>query len=350
MLKYYYNKGQSVNGLLIVEQISIPTKKGKSKEKGYIVQSIMYPDAPTYKVKESNLRWGKGDAYASGRRVYEGNSLYSYKEFRKFIVNLEEAKKVTRNSPKFLEFMCPECKETKFMRVYHLVNNGFSCPICSTGISYPERFMLHYLKVKSIPHEYQVNLINSSRRIDFKVCIEGIYYMLETHGKAHYDETLNWYKDTVESDVFKRQYCKENKIPLLELDCRESDFNYIKRQINSNKILPSINNKEEKEITQLLSHSKKYPTNLIIKDNKDGLNLKQISEKYNLTPRIVQGVLKKSGVLVNGNKKKTLCITTGEIYSSTQEASKLTGISQSSISSCCNGKRKTAGKMQWEYI
>lgn len=69
MLKYYYNKGQSVNGLLIVEQISIPTKKGKSKEKGYIVQSIMYPDAPTYKVKESNLRWGKGDAYASGRRV-----------------------------------------------------------------------------------------------------------------------------------------------------------------------------------------------------------------------------------------------------------------------------------------
>lgn len=30
MLKYYYNKGQNVNGLLIVEQISIPTKKGKS--------------------------------------------------------------------------------------------------------------------------------------------------------------------------------------------------------------------------------------------------------------------------------------------------------------------------------
>lgn len=350
MVEYYYSKGQRVNGLLIIEQISIATKKGRGKEKGYIVQSIMYPDAPSYKVKESNLRYGKGDAYVSGRRVYEGNSLYSYKEFRKFIVYPNEAKKVTRNSPEFLEFMCPECGETKSMRVYHLVNNGFSCPICSTGISYPERFMLHYLKVKSIPYEYQVNLNNSSRRIDFKVYIEGVYYMLETHGRAHYDETLNWYKDTVESDVFKRQYCKENKIPLLELDCRESDFNYIKKQINNNQILPSINSREEKEITQLLSCSKKYPTNLIIEDNKNGLNLKQISEKYNLTPRIVQGVLKKSGVLVNGNKKRTLCETTGVIYSSTQEASKLTGISQSSISNCCNGKIKTAGKMQWKYI
>ncbi|QKE56238.1 helix-turn-helix DNA binding protein [Staphylococcus phage Metroid] len=348
MVNYYYSKGQIINGLRIIEQISMQTKKGK--EKGYLVQSTMYPDAPFYEIKEGNLKNGKGDAYASGRRVYEGNSLYSHEEFRKFIVNNDKAKTVTRNSPKFLDFMCPECKRIKSMRVYHLVNNGFSCPVCSTGISYPERFMLHYLQVKSIPHEYQVKLTNSSRRVDFKVSIDGIDYMLETHGRAHYDETLDWYKDTVKSDVFKRHYCKENKIPLLELDCRESDFNYIKRQINSNTVLPSISNIEEKEISQLLSSSKKYPTNLIIEDNKKGLNLKQISDKYNLTPRIVQGILNKSGVRISGNKKKTLCVTTGVEYNSTQEASKLTGISQSGISNCCNGKRKTAGGMQWKYI
>lgn len=348
MKEHYYKEGQCINGLLIVEQIRLKTKR--SEEKGYIVQSVKYPDAPTYKIKEGNLRNGKGDAYASGRRVYEGNSLYSHEEFRKFIVDNDKAKKISRNSPKFLDFMCPECKRIKSMRVYHLVNNEFSCPVCSTGVSYPERFMLYYLQVKSIPHEYQVKLNNSARRIDFKVSIDGIDYMLETHGRAHYDKTLKWYKDTVKSDLFKRHYCKENKIPLLELDCRESDFNYIKRQINSNAVLPSISNIEEEEIAQLLSNNKKYPTNSIIEDNKKGLNLKQISNKYNLTPRIIQGILNKSGIRINGNRKKTLCVTTGVEYNSTQEASKFTGISQSSISNCCNGKGKTAGGMQWKYI
>ena len=48
--------------------------------------------------------------------------------------------------------------------------------------------------------------------------------------------------------------------------------------------------------------------------------------------------------------KKVRCIETGVIYESLTEASRQTSIAVSSISECCNGKRKTAGGFHWEYI
>lgn len=47
--------------------------------------------------------------------------------------------------------------------------------------------------------------------------------------------------------------------------------------------------------------------------------------------------------------KKVICIETGIIYYSTNEVERQTKIKQSSISAVCNGKRKTAGKMHWEF-
>ena len=43
-----------------------------------------------------------------------------------------------------------------------------------------------------------------------------------------------------------------------------------------------------------------------------------------------------------------LCVETGEVYPSIQEASRRTGIKYPSISNCINGKRKTAGGFHWQ--
>ena len=48
--------------------------------------------------------------------------------------------------------------------------------------------------------------------------------------------------------------------------------------------------------------------------------------------------------------KKVLCIETGEIFPSVKEASRQLGISNSSISMCCRGKRKSAGGYHWKYL
>ena len=57
-------------------------------------------------------------------------------------------------------------------------------------------------------------------------------------------------------------------------------------------------------------------------------------------------------------KKKVMCITTGEIFSSINEASKKYNINnKGAISFCCKGKQHTAGKhpitkepLKWKYI
>ena len=56
-------------------------------------------------------------------------------------------------------------------------------------------------------------------------------------------------------------------------------------------------------------------------------------------------------------RKKTpvLCVTTGERYESAKQASEVTGIDNGSINRCCNGKRKSAGKLNgvplvWKFI
>lgn len=54
--------------------------------------------------------------------------------------------------------------------------------------------------------------------------------------------------------------------------------------------------------------------------------------------------------------KPVMCITTNQLYYSASEAERMTGTLQRNISSCCNSKRKSAGKsptgekLVWKYI
>ena len=48
--------------------------------------------------------------------------------------------------------------------------------------------------------------------------------------------------------------------------------------------------------------------------------------------------------------KKVICIETGVTYTSIREAERLLGVCHTCISSCCNGRRKTAGGFHWRYV
>ena len=48
--------------------------------------------------------------------------------------------------------------------------------------------------------------------------------------------------------------------------------------------------------------------------------------------------------------KKVLCVETGEVFESTMEAQRKTGVARNSISVVCNGKLKTAGRLHWRFI
>ena len=56
-----------------------------------------------------------------------------------------------------------------------------------------------------------------------------------------------------------------------------------------------------------------------------------------------------------GTGQKVMCVNTNEVYISIHDAFLKTGISKGSISECCKGKRKSAGKINgekaiWKYV
>lgn len=60
--------------------------------------------------------------------------------------------------------------------------------------------------------------------------------------------------------------------------------------------------------------------------------------------------LKSKNVIGKGRKKSVLCIETQIVYDSTSEASRQTGIKQSSIAKVASNKQLTAGGYHWKYV
>ena len=72
---------------------------------------------------------------------------------------------------------------------------------------------------------------------------------------------------------------------------------------------------------------------------------------YAITPeqRIENG--KKGGSKGGGHNRKTIfCVETGELYSSSVQASEKTGVNRGHIGACCRQQRKTAGGYHWKFF
>ena len=95
--------------------------------------------------------------------------------------------------------------------------------------------------------------------------------------------------------------------------------------------LPEINHKDENPL------------------NNNVENLEYCDRLYNCNYGNRNNRISKSNT--NGKKSKAvICLETGLIYSSTREIQRQSGFKQSSISQCCNGKRKTCGGYHWKYV
>lgn len=54
--------------------------------------------------------------------------------------------------------------------------------------------------------------------------------------------------------------------------------------------------------------------------------------------------------LENKKRIKVICLDTGEIFNSVTEAGNIKNICSNSITQCCKGIYKTAGKLRWSYV
>lgn len=349
--EYSYNVGEEVNGLKILKQTV-----NKHKQKTYEVQSLEYPNAPTYVVAEYSLIDGCSDAYLSGKRVFEGNSIYSVEYVKDYIVDVEKSKTIHSGSRKTIELLCKECGFSKKSQARRVRDNGFNC-LCKSNTPFPELFMLAYIEVKDLDFEYQSLLDNSLRRFDFYNKKDNM--VIETHGEQHYNKNSAWYKSAKEQDIYKRKYCKENNIKLIELDCRESTFDFIEKSIKNSE-LENISSDEKEKMVNIINNNRKIPIKNIIESYISEISVSDISIKYNIGEHIIYNVLRSNNIEYKKRGKKVKCIETGEVFKSIKEANIWSGLKSDSSKITESIKRyenrKYAGKhpitgekLRWEW-
>lgn len=221
--------------------------------------------------------------------------LYSIENIRKYIIDVDEAKSINKSSGELINCKCDNCGNVKEIRPRNLIRSGFNCYYCSKGISYPEKFILSYIKVLKLNFEYQVVFKNAKNlRFDFVDYENRI--IIEAHGEQHYDEKCGWYERTHKSDIAKRQWCKKNGYNLIELDCRKSEFKFIQKSIEECELLPNIKKDTALKILDVISANEKYDINSIIDMYNKGNSTETISEKYKVDKNTISNILKRNNI------------------------------------------------------
>ncbi len=135
---------------------------------------------------------------------------------------------------------CPDCGH-EFMaspNIYY--KRSFSCPKCSDGISYPNKFM--YQLFDQLGVEYKPEFSPEwagKKRYDIYFCLDGKEYVVEADGGWHFidnnlsGETL---EETKNKDKYKELLLKNNNIILIRIDCRLSEKEYLRKNILDSKL------------------------------------------------------------------------------------------------------------------
>ncbi|UGL60699.1 hypothetical protein [Staphylococcus phage vB_SauM-HM01] len=328
---FKFNAGDIISNGTIVERFR--TENGGKRYKLLCHKYNEY-----YILNENDVNRHRGSPYVNGNKVCYANSLYSEKHLLRYIKNIDDAKKVKKNSKTFITCVCPSCGEEKKMNVYHLYTRGFNCAKCKSNISYPERFMISLLDINNIKYEYQKKFDFLPNRV-YDFYLPDYNLVIETHGEQHYKvaETSKWslYKDI---DKEKERHLKDNKINLCVIDCRKSDFNYIIDNIKKSiltKYISIVNEEKIKEdIEKLyLSEDKQY----IIGEYLKGKSVLQLSKETQIHYGTIYTWIHKAGVYKKNNGRKIKCINDDRKFNSIIEASLYYGISKDSIQRSCNG-------------
>jgi hypothetical protein len=285
----------------------------------------------------------------------------------KYFVDREQASKFRSGSTKRVDLKCPNCGFIKNMMVNTFVRNGFACPQCEDGVSYPEKFVLTLLRSLNIHFIYQATKTTlkwcGESRYDFY--IPSLNMIIETHGGQHYHNSAWGSVDQVAiKDEEKEKLALRNKIKhYIVLDCRKSEPDFIKTGILNSDLSKffDLNEVDWKGI------SKQVESSLLL----------EVCSCFNLTPQSPSKIAYEFGLsrhtimryLKRGTKlgfcnyyPKTLCFTgrpvvmvDGEahlikkVYPSLNECAKDLNYSQGNLHTLLKGERKR-GKGYYPFI
>ena len=393
--KYQYEMGDIITDvksgkLKILEQIKkIHYRKNSenSYDKGYKYQCLICNNIDV--TSEFNLNAHYGCNVCGNNKTLVGyNDMWTTNpELAKLLLNPEDGYKYTENSKHKEIWRCSDCKSIIGNKTITQVNHyGLCCANCGDGMSIPEKIMYNILKQLNIVFITQLSksIFNwcNKYRYDFYFESNNEQYIIETHGKQHYDDTSGVYIKTLEqeqeNDKFKKELAIKNNIKkenYMIIDCMYSELEYIRNSILHSKLAEIF----DLSIIDWLECEEFTCTSLVkivceIKKNKPNITMSEISKITKLNKTTICKYLKRGNKLgwciYNAEKEKNnaiknlkiinqigvKCVTTNEIFNSIKDASDNYKIDSSSITKCCRGIRKSAGKhpttnenMKWIY-
>lgn len=252
--EFRYNIGDIVNNLKILECIK---KKDKSNKCWKYYKYICNKDSYIGYISEYNLKNGYGCPVCGKKIAVLGiNTIYDTDKWMIPYVGEEIAKKYNSQSNKSIYPICNICgnKKSNKMKISEIYRyKGFKCEICNDSISYCEKLLYIILKQLSINFITQYSKTNSKwcnkYRYDFYFEKDGQEYIIETHGKQHYEEkgrNSNWspLKEIQENDKNKKELAIYNGIKeenYIVIDCRKSELEYIKNNILQSRLKDIFN-------------------------------------------------------------------------------------------------------------
>lgn len=266
---------------------------------------------------------------------------------------------------------CLLCGNEWYVTIPNLLKqiNDNLCPCCSDKFSFCSKIMNNILAMNGINYKTEARFSwSNKKRYDFY--IESKSCIIETHGMQHYNGGFYYYggktkEQEQKNDELKHRFAKDNGIQnYFIIDCRYSDFDYIKNSITKSGVLQFLGitmTKNNWDICFEKSMSSKIVEACNIW-NSEKISTIEIGKIMGVSYPIIRNYLKlgtdlgicdytveQSKAIKNMNTKKScnkkcILLNTFEIFDSITDASQKYGVSGSSISQCCKNIRVSAGR------
>ena len=277
-----------------------------------------------------------------------------YPEIAALLLDPKEGYNLSKCSGEKAIFKCPNCGCISQHIVANVVRRGFSCPVCSDGISYPNKFManmLFQLKV-NFKHEFSYN--DSKYRYDFY--LNDFNIIIEMHGRQHYEgwgKSCRTLEEEKENDKDKMAFAISKGISkYIVIDSKCSDINYISNNILKSDLI-NVFDLSEVDWRQCGYYASGSLVHKCAELYNNGYNTLEISNILLCSDVTVRRFLKKATSIGLCNyvpnkgflkdPRKIILLNTKEIFDSLGCASRFYNVSFQNISKNCKRQRSYAG-------
>ncbi|MFP5110233.1 zinc-ribbon domain-containing protein [Neobacillus sp. C211] len=334
--------------------------------------------------------------YCAGQKVLKGfNDLWTtHPHIAKLLKGPQRGYEITAGRNKNEDFICGDCGFEKPMIVNNVTKKEreFSCPECGDKVSYPEKFVLNFLKQLGVNFKYQKTFkwseniphdnpkLSGNKKYDFYIPsdIPEQCIIIETHGGQHNNKSFETaggrtVEEEKENDKLKKKLAIKNGIKkdrYVELNCSKSEMEHIKNSIMSSR-LATMFNLEKIDWLKCDELTQKSLVKVACELWNQGNKAKEIAKIIKLSRETVNRYLKRGKDLgwcdydpkeerklsASAAGKKTargiVQLTLGgefiKLWESMTQVQENLGINNSHISSVCKGKRNHAGGFRWVY-